>query len=90
MVSNNMNNISFCAVIRYLGIKGLTPEEIHDYTVLTLRGDATSYNMVKKWDAEFNVVGLVRKTSPVEEGQSPSPYRRPLPRLITSSWQTGE
>ena len=53
MVSNNMNNISFGAVSSYLCMKGLTPEEIHDYTVLTLRGDATSYNIVKKWDAEF-------------------------------------
>ena len=53
MVSNNMNNISFGAVSSYLGMKGLTPEEIHDYTMLALRGDATSYNMVKKWDAEF-------------------------------------
>ena len=30
MVSDIMDNISHRAVIRYLGLKGLTPKEIHD------------------------------------------------------------
>ena len=37
-----------------------------------------------------NVRGIVWKTTPVREGQSPSPHRRPLPRFMTSSWQTDE
>ena len=47
-----MDNISYRAVIRYLGLKGLTPKEIlHEDMVVTLGEDAPSYSMVKKWDA---------------------------------------
>ena len=53
MFSDKMNNISHCAVIHYLGLKGSTPKEIHEGMVVTLGKDAPSYNMVKKWDAEF-------------------------------------
>ena len=52
MDSDNMN-ISHHAVIHYLGLKGFTPKEIHEDMVVTLREDAPSYSMMKKWDAEF-------------------------------------
>ena len=48
-----MDNIRHRAVIRYLGIKGLTPKEIHEDMVVTLGEDAHSYSTVKKWDAEL-------------------------------------
>ncbi|XP_041349335.1 protein GVQW3-like [Gigantopelta aegis] len=48
-----MDNISHGTVIRYLGLKGLTPKEIHEDMVVTLGEDAPSYSMVKKWAAEF-------------------------------------
>ena len=35
MVSDNMN-IGHCAVIHYLGVKGLTPKEIHEDMMVTL------------------------------------------------------
>ena len=38
----------------------------------------------------WNVAARVWKTTPVREGQSPSPYRIPFPRFMISSWQTDE
>ena len=47
-------NISQRAVIRYhLGLKGLTPKEIHEDMMVILGLAVPSYNMVKKWAAEF-------------------------------------
>ena len=34
MVSGNMDNISHRSVIRYLGLKGLTPKEMHEDMVV--------------------------------------------------------
>ena len=48
-----MENISNRAAIRYLGLKGLTPNEVHEDMVATLGEDAPSYTIVKKWAAEF-------------------------------------
>ena len=48
-----MENISNRAVTRYLGLKGLTPNEVHEDMVATLGEDAPSYVMVNKWAAEF-------------------------------------
>ena len=48
-----MNNSSHRAVIRYLGLKGLTPTEIHEDLVATLEENAPSYSFVVKWAAEF-------------------------------------
>ena len=48
-----MDNISHRAVIRYLGLKGLTSKEIHEDLVVKLGENAPSQSMVKKWDAEF-------------------------------------
>ena len=48
VVSDNMDNISHRAVIRYLGLEGLTPKEIHEDMVVTLGENAPSYSMVKK------------------------------------------
>ena len=48
-----MNNISHRAVIHYLGFKGLTLREIREDMVVTPGEDAPSYNMVKRWAAEF-------------------------------------
>ena len=52
-VSDNMDNISHRAVIHYLGLKGVTPKEIHEDMVIILGENAPSYSMVKRWDAEF-------------------------------------
>ena len=52
MVSDNMDNISHHAVIHYLGLKGLTPEEVREDMVVTLVENAPSYSIVKNWDAE--------------------------------------
>ena len=48
-----MENISHRAVIRYLGLKGLTPKEIHEDMVVKLGENVPSYSMEKKWAAEF-------------------------------------
>ena len=48
MISDNMDNISLCAVIHYLGLKGLSPKEIHEDMVVALGENASSYSMVKK------------------------------------------
>ena len=48
-----MDNISHRAVIRYLGLNGLTHKEIHENMVGRLGEDAHLYSMVKKWGAEF-------------------------------------
>ena len=53
MVSDNMDNISHCVVIRYLGLKGLTHKEIHEDMVVKLGENAPLYSMMKKWAAEF-------------------------------------
>ena len=68
MVCDNMA-ISHRAVIRYLGLKGLTPKEIHEDMVVTLGENAHSHRMVKKWDAEFkrgrdSLVDDLRQTRP--------------------------
>ena len=43
MVSDIMDNISHRAVIRYLGLKGLTPREIRKDMVVTLGENVHSY-----------------------------------------------
>ena len=48
VVSDNMNNISKCAIIRYLGLNGLTTKKIEEVMVVTLEENAPSYSMVKK------------------------------------------
>ena len=48
-----MENVGLRAVIRYLGLKNLSPKEIHEDMTATLGEDAPSYSMVKKWAAEF-------------------------------------
>ena len=48
-----MDNISHRAVIRYLGLKGLTPKEIHEDMVVTLEENAPSYSIEKKWNVEI-------------------------------------
>ena len=76
-----MDNISYRSVVHYLGLKDLTPKEIHEDMVIT---HAPSNSMVKKWDAE-----LKRGMDSLED-DSPSQHRRPLPIFMTSSWQTDE
>lgn len=48
-----MDNVSNRSVIRYLGLKGLTPKEVHEDMVATVGSEAPSYSTVKKWSAEF-------------------------------------
>ena len=48
-----MDNIANRAVIRYLGLKGLPPKEVHEDMIATLGEEAPSYTTVKKWAAEF-------------------------------------
>ena len=54
MVSDYMDNLNHRAVNCYLGLKGLTPKEIHEDMVVTLGKDVPSYSMVKKWANKFN------------------------------------
>ena len=42
-----MDDISHRAVIRYLGLQGLTPKEIRENMVATLGENSPSYTMVK-------------------------------------------
>ena len=42
------------AVIQYLWEKEMSPREIHEDMVHTLREDSLSYATVKRWSAEFN------------------------------------
>ena len=65
-----MDNISHRAIIRYLGLEGLTPKEIHEDMVVTLGENAPSYSMVKKEDAE-----LKRGSDSLEDDPS---RRRPV------------
>ena len=43
-----MDNVANRSVIRYLGLKGLTPKEVHEDMVATLGAEAPSYSTVKK------------------------------------------
>ena len=52
MVSDNLDNISHRAVIRYLGLVGLTSKEIDKDMVVTLGKNSPPYTMVK-CDAEL-------------------------------------
>ena len=83
-------NISHCAIICYLNLKGSTPKEIHENMVATQGEDALLYNMVKKWAAEFKCGKESLESYPTQKGQLLSHHRRPLPRFMTSSWQTDE
>ncbi|UYV66443.1 hypothetical protein LAZ67_4001689 [Cordylochernes scorpioides] len=47
------------AVIKYLCKKGMSPKEIYEDMVDTLREDAPSYNTVKKWEAAFKLGRII-------------------------------
>ena len=81
-------DISHRALILYLGLMGLKSKEIHEDMVVTLEENAPSHNVVKKWDAEFKRGKDSLEGDPIQEGQSPSPHKRPLPKFMT--WQTDE
>ena len=44
----------FVAVIKYFCKKGMSPKEIHDDFIKTLRNKPPSYSTVKKWATEFS------------------------------------
>ena len=48
-----MDNISYHAVIRYLGLKGLAPKVIHEDMAVILGENAPSYTMVMTCAAEI-------------------------------------
>ena len=48
-----MEKVEVRAVIKYLCNKGMTPKEIHEDFMETLRKGFPSYSTVKKWAAEF-------------------------------------
>lgn len=48
-----MADVANRAIIRYLGLKGLTPKEIFEDMAKTLGEDAPSYSTVKRWAADF-------------------------------------
>ena len=73
--------------VRYLGLKGLTPMEIHEDMVVTHGENAPSYSMVKKWDAELKQDRDSLEENPHRRRPVTSLHRRPLPRFITSSWK---
>ena len=52
-LSEKMVNTGLCTVILYLGLKGLSPKEVHEDVVATLGEGALSYSMVKKWTTEI-------------------------------------
>ncbi|XP_062917308.1 uncharacterized protein LOC134353216 [Mobula hypostoma] len=52
-LSEKMDNSGLRAVICYLGLKGLSPKEVHEDMGGNTRGGYPSYSMVKKWAAEF-------------------------------------
>ena len=47
-------DITHFVVIRYLSLKGLTTNEIHEDMMVTPGENDPSNNIVKDWDAEFN------------------------------------
>ena len=53
VVSDNMSIISHHAVIRYIGLKGLTNKELHEDMVVTLGQNVPSCSTVKQWAAVF-------------------------------------
>jgi len=55
VVKNNVNVGKFekCAVIKYLYLKGMSGEAIHDDKLATLVDNAPVYSVVKSWLAEF-------------------------------------
>ena len=48
-----MDKIRHRAVIRYLGLKGLTPKHVHQDMEATFGEYTSSYRMVQKWAGEF-------------------------------------
>ena len=86
MVSDNTDNISHRVVICYLGLKGLTPKEIHADMVIILGENTPSYSMVKKWDAEFKC----GRDSLKDDLSLQRPHRRPLPRFIMADRRVTE
>ena len=48
-----MDSITERAVIQYLNLNGIAPEDIHTDMVVTLGNDTPSYATVKRWVAEF-------------------------------------
>ena len=48
-----MDNVGHPAVIQYLGLNGLSPEEIYEDMTAPLGENALCYSMMKKWAAEF-------------------------------------
>ena len=62
-------DISHCAVIRYHGLKGLTPKGIHEEMV-TLGENVPLYSMVRKWAIEFKRGRRFWKTILVREGHT--------------------
>ena len=69
MVPDNIDNISYRAVIHYRGLKGLTPKEIHVDMVVSLGENAPSYSMVKKWAAEFRDLSLWMRAGSITSNQ---------------------
>ncbi|UYV70185.1 hypothetical protein LAZ67_7002111 [Cordylochernes scorpioides] len=53
--SSKMETNKICALIKYLCKKGMSPKEIYEDMVDTLREDAPSYSTVKKWVAAFKL-----------------------------------
>ena len=48
-----IDNVGVREVIRYLDLKNLLPNDIHEHMVVTLGDHAPSYSMVKKWAASL-------------------------------------
>ena len=65
-----MDKIGEREVIQYLHKEGLTPNDIHNDMVATLRKDAPSYATVKRWVAEFKRGRQSLEDDPVLEGLS--------------------
>lgn len=52
-ISQKMDRYEIRAVIKYLFLKGLTPQEIHEDMSNTVQANCPSYSTVKNWVADF-------------------------------------
>jgi hypothetical protein len=52
LVSLKMDNIEYCAVIKFFVKEGLTPKENHSKFIKVYGDSSPSFSTIKKWDTE--------------------------------------
>lgn len=73
-----MEKVELRAIIKYFDKKGLSPKQIHEELVETLRDKAPSYSMVKTWCADFKR----GRTSTEDASRSGRPREAATPEII--------